>query len=493
MIPNQGPSAFSVAVLILTLVAVAMLRGRGVLLRTLSEAALLILLGGHLLAHGGTPFSVSTASVADPELFWLRAIAVIWWLIAARVAATLSALALGRDARSRHARLFSDILAGGIYLAAIVIILNSVLDLPIRGLLATSGVIAITLGLALQSTLADLFSGIATGLDQPFRVGDHIRIADQVEGRVVEINWRAIRLATDGDSLTTVPHSIVAKSRVANHSVPNEMRRVSIEIPTLSPAPAERLMGLVRQAALLCPDILDDPAPEIAMKRIGLRTTTIGVEIWVASSSAVSTARGQLLRQVRRLFRHAGIGPSEAAPDAASHPSTPSADIEHLLHQIALFESLSDDHVTRLAGQTLLRSYEPGEALMVQNTSGMSLFIVSAGIFELRRDNPDGTVSIFGRIGPGEYLGEVSMMSGEPRSVTVTCLAAGSAYELPRDALEALIQDDGTLGAALERSMQRGLSHLERDEAARRAHPLDDGGSILNRIREFLFSAQPRS
>jgi small-conductance mechanosensitive channel len=483
---TSPPSTGSACLLVLTLVVVGLLRGRGVFVRTLSEFALLVLLGSHLLKHGASPFLVASSADPGSGLFWLRTIAVIWWLIAARAGATLTTLALGRDAKSRHARLLSDLLAGGIYLTAIVIILNSVLDLPVKGLLATSGVIAITLGLALQSTLADLFSGIATGLDQPFRVGDHIRIADHAEGKVVEINWRGIRVATDGDSLTTIPNSIVAKSQVTNHSVPSQRRRASTEIPTLSAAPAEKLLELVRQAVLLSPEILADPAPEIALKSLGLRTTTIGVSYWVGTTSALPLARGHLLRQVRRLFRHAGIGTAETDP---SEPTVaPHDNARHLLGALALFETIPDDHITQLAQETRLLTYEPGDVLMEQNSLGTSLFVIRSGVFELRRGNSDATTSVLGRIGPGEYLGEVSMMSGEPRSVTAISLTAASAYELPRQALEALVRSDESLSAAVERSVQRGLQRLERDDAARAAQPLDEGGSVLQRIREFLFS-----
>ncbi len=58
--------------------------------------------------------------------------------------------------------------------------------------------------------------------------------------------------------------------------------------------------------------------------------------------------------------------------------------------------------------------------------------------------------------------------------------------ELPRSAVEILLNEDGGLGEALERSVRRGLAVLDRDAAARSAQPLDDGGSLLDQIRQFL-------
>jgi small-conductance mechanosensitive channel len=252
-----GISFVPATLLILVLVTVVVVRSRPTVTKIACEVALLALIGGVLVARGTSPLTIDDGLMQAPDAPWLRAIAVVWWLIGARLVATLTVLGLGRDARSRQARLFSDLLAGGIYLTAILIILNSVLNLPIKGLLATSGVIAIVLGLALQNTLADVFSGIAVGLEQPFHVGDRITIADHAEGIVVEMNWRSIRIQTDGEDVATIPNSIVARSQIINRSVPTERRAASIEIPTLSSARSEHLMELVRQAILLCPAHLD--------------------------------------------------------------------------------------------------------------------------------------------------------------------------------------------------------------------------------------------
>ncbi|MGO8176435.1 mechanosensitive ion channel domain-containing protein, partial [Rhizobium ruizarguesonis] len=66
-----------------------------------------------------------------------------------------------------------------------------VFGVPIGTLVETSGVVAIILGLAIQNTLADVFSGIALKLGRPYIICDWILLSDGTEGRVVESNWRA--------------------------------------------------------------------------------------------------------------------------------------------------------------------------------------------------------------------------------------------------------------------------------------------------------------
>ena len=85
-------------------------------------------------------------------------------------------------------------------------------DQPIEGLLATSGIVALVLGLALQSTLADLFSGIALNIEDPFGAGDRITVDGGNEGQAIEINWRATRIRNRSGDTTVIPNSQIAKS-----------------------------------------------------------------------------------------------------------------------------------------------------------------------------------------------------------------------------------------------------------------------------------------
>ncbi|QXQ08671.1 mechanosensitive ion channel [Sphingosinicellaceae bacterium] len=474
-----GATFIPAVLLAATLIGVVAIRSRPAPLKLAVELALVALIAGLLISRGLTPLptSIQLARLNDGPL--LRALAVVWWLIAGRMVATLAVLGLGRDARSKQARLFSDLLAGAIYLTSILIILNSVLGLPINGVLATSGVIAIVLGLALQNTLADVFSGIAVGLEQPFHVGDRVSIADHVEGVVVEMNWRSIRIQTDGEDVATIPNSIVARSQIINRSVPTERRAATLDIPTLSTAPSEQLIGLIQQATLLCENLLPVPAPSVSLKYVGTRTATISVGYFVASTGVMTAAKSELLRQVRRLFQHAGI-------DDGQPPSR-----VNLLASLVLFDSLDEDQITRLAAGMTLRRLQPGEILFAQGSVGGSLYIIQSGILEIRRRSGDGRDVSLGKIGPGEYLGEISMMSGEPRAITTAAITEGSAFELPKAALATLLHDNRQLSAALERSVQRGLEILERDHAARSCEPLDQNGKLLERIRSFLGFQRP--
>jgi small-conductance mechanosensitive channel len=93
-------------------------------------------------------------------------------------------------------------------------------------LLATSGVVAIILGLALQSTLGDVFSGIVVSFSRPYRPGEWISVEGGTDGRVIEMNWRATSILSARRDLAIVPNSTIAKSKIVNVSSPISMERL---------------------------------------------------------------------------------------------------------------------------------------------------------------------------------------------------------------------------------------------------------------------------
>lgn len=408
--------------------------------------------------------------------WWTRALAVMWWVIAARATVAVIGLVLGLDTRSKQARLFTDLISGAIWLTAALIILNSVLRLPITGLLATSGIVAVVIGLALQNTLADVFSGIAVGLDQPFNPGDRVAISGEIEGVVVQLNWRSIRIETDGEDLVTIPNSIVAKSHIINRTSRSERRLVSVQIVTSSTASADRVIELLRHAVMMCTGILDKPAPSITLSRLGIKTNAYTVNYFVEGTSRMSSSRGQLLRQARRLFYHAGVEQEQKLTS------------RHLLRNLMLFEALSDEQIEALSLELGHHILDPGEALFQEGGTDTSLFIIAAGVLEISRA-PDGQPrSVIGRIGPGEYIGEISLFTGDPRPASVTALTAVDAYEVSRASLEKLLATTPELAPPLERAVHRGLSILHRDDAARISHVNNGSHALLSRVRQFFAS-----
>lgn len=449
-------------------------RARSLATHIAVETALLLAVGIFLVWQGTSPLPIVGSKLVGMADAWSRALAVIWWLIGARLVVNMTVYARGRDPKSREARLFSDLAAAIIYVTTVLIILNSVLDLNVRGLLLTSGVIAIAVGLALQSTLADVFSGIAVSLEHPFHLGDRVSLGDNVEGVIVQVNWRSVRIRTDDDDLATIPNSVVAKGQIINRSVPTRRRAASVEIVAPSSIVPETVIELIRQASLLCPKLLANPAPSITLRHSGLKASKYAAYFFVSDSPEIAGTKSMLLRQTRRLFRHAGIGCAE--------PMSPT----DLLGSMMIFEALSRHELDSLAKDLIIHTVEPGDPVFEQGAVAKSIYVIDSGIMETSRHGGTAGKDAPGRLAAGDYIGELGLITGAPRACTMIALTHGRVQEISGDSLTRLLASNTALNAAMERSVRKGLAALEREDAAVVAHPAEHTADLFDRIRSFF-------
>lgn len=174
---------------------------------------------------------------------------ILWWLAATWLAAGFVKAILGFKQQPKDTRLLQGLCAGLIYVGAALGIVAYVFDLPISGVLAASGVIPIVLGLALQSTLGDVFSGIALNLARPYHPGNWVILDHGLEGCIVETNWRATQILTQADDLAAVPNSPMAKARLVNASRPTQAHGTTISVrldPSATPASAVSVLETAR-------------------------------------------------------------------------------------------------------------------------------------------------------------------------------------------------------------------------------------------------------
>jgi small-conductance mechanosensitive channel len=155
---------------------------------------------------------------------------------------------------------------GVVYLGTALSILAFVFGVPIGTLVATSGVVAIILGLALQNTLSDVFSGIALSLGRPFVIGDWILLSDGTEGRVVESTWRSTHLLTGANNVVVLPNSFLAKLGLTNISRPDETHLLILVVRVAPTRMPSIILDVMRSVLLSCNSIAKEPPPIVALK-----------------------------------------------------------------------------------------------------------------------------------------------------------------------------------------------------------------------------------
>jgi small-conductance mechanosensitive channel len=379
------------------------------------------------------------------------ALKIAWWLWAAWFLVALSRATLRVERLVHEGRLLQDLISGFIYVAAAFAIITYVFDLPVRGLLATSGVIAIILGLALQSTLGDVFSGIVLNFSRPYGPGDWVNIAGETSGRVIEINWRATHLLTAQRDLAIIPNSTIAKARIINLSFPSAVHGVTITVQVATERSPAVVAALLEQAILNCCLILETPAPSVAVKAMTAVSIDFEIAFFVQNLASSTQAQNELHDLIYRHLTFAGIALANLADPPVSRDSGTSggkrSPAEFLLDQIAIFTSLSAKERSEIAAKLKPRRYRKGEELLAPGDVPQSLYLINSGVLSYTRD--DEVAEELLRLGPGEHLGEIGLLTGAAAVVRVTALTPVLIYELSRDDVEPILQAHPEIAEAL--------------------------------------------
>jgi small-conductance mechanosensitive channel/CRP-like cAMP-binding protein len=483
----MGMELTVILVLVCLIVGAIVVRKFGMWQRCIFDAIAFLVVSGVLYDRAINPLSRPTG--VTPEAMDLLAILLTaWWILCARLIVYLPRMLSWRHRSSRQSKLFSDLSAAAIFLVTGFIILNSVFDVPVRGLLATSGVLAIVLGLALQNTLSDVFSGIAVDIESPFGIGEDIELDGKTSGQVIEVNWRSIHIQTDTGDVAIVPNTLVAKSQIVNRSRPTPRRSGSVSVTCANVISPEQILELLRQAALLCPLVLQDPKASICIVDIGAKRMTYAISFFVSASSQLGAAKSQLFENIHRQLQFSNLlTPPQRSPDAVDDsPEQSFVTPEQMLLATALFACMSAEMIGSLAKSVVARRLDPGQALFKQGDSDASLFMIAFGLLEVTTKQAQGESLSLGYLGAGEFIGEVALVTGEAYAVTATARAHCLVYAVSPAALIPMIKGDETLAANFEKAVQASQTLIHRKIATYAASLHESNEPLIQRIRHFL-------
>ena len=449
-------------------------RRRSSLVHFIVQVLVLLILTGLLLAAGVVPYSPGVMTQAQPRRFFVGTLEVFWWLGAAWVTVGFLRAFVVLGQQPRESKLVQDLLAALIYTAAVFAIIADVFDLPVRGLLATSGAVAIIIGLALQSSLGDVFSGIVLNIERPYRVGDWIILDDSVQGKVIETNWRATHILTGNQDVAIIPNSVIAKSKLVNCSTPTKIHGTSIRIklaPSLTPAAGRNLL---KEVLLSSTHILRAPEPTVTIKDVSAEMIDFELSYSVTDVGAVDQAQNELFDRVYRAAAAAGaafapriaVTSAKITAEDKGEPDIP----ERLLAGISLFSTLTTAEKTALASRMQRREYKQGAVIVTKGTVMQSLCIVSYGVLVGSALSDGRKIEVI-RLAPGDYFGEMGLLTGESLNGELAALTRVVIYEIPKDALSPLLKARPSMAEELSESLairqlanRTVLDHQDRKE-----------------------------
>jgi small-conductance mechanosensitive channel/CRP-like cAMP-binding protein len=441
----EEPIVVALAVIVLGWCAVRFLFRGHPLGRAVARLVLLVVLTAVLLHGGIVPYQPLTSSGAPFRDAVVAAIKIAWWASAAWLLVGFLRSFLVIERRPHEGKIIQDLLAGVIYLAAGFAVIAYVFDLPVQGLLATSGAIAIILGLALQSTLSDVFSGIVLSVSRPYRPDDWVKLEGGTEGRVIEMNWRATHILTPQRDLAIVPNSTIAKSKIVNVSFPAGIHGITVSVQLDSRTPPAPAIAILHHAVLNCRPILSTPEPGIGVKTINAAYIEFDITFFVDELGVAGTAQSELFDSIFRHLAAAGIAlasppglPYRARDDRAAPEAATTPDL--LLDLVTIFAPLTRDERATLAKKLNRADHERGATLLEPGAMMQSLFIIGSGVVSVTARSEKGDPVELLRLGSGDHFGAVALLTGAVSTGMITALTPVVTYELLKEDLAPILK-----------------------------------------------------
>ncbi len=272
-------------------------------LRTLAVAMSIAAANAFALPEASRP--IFDQPVSTEVLVWgLAAILVIVALVHV-LAIYLFDVVLSMQRGYRTPPLVSKVVVVLMYFAAGIALLTG-LGVPLSGVLATSAITSLILGLALQPILGNFFAGLVITFERPYRLNDWV-LWEGTEARVVEITWRTTHLRNRDNDDIVVPNSLIAATQLVNFYYPNPMHLERLFVRVHYKTPPYRATEALLDAARRTPGVLDNPSPEVFLVEFEDFGARYELRIWLANIADRPRVENDCRRHIWEIFRQRSI------------------------------------------------------------------------------------------------------------------------------------------------------------------------------------------
>jgi len=355
-------------------------------------------------------------------------------------------------------------------------------------LLTTSAVSAVVLGFALQDTLGNAFAGLAIQSEKPFHVGHWVRVGE-FEGRVEEVTWRATKLRTKAGNFVVLPNNLVSKEAITNYSEPNAPTRLEVQVGVAYDVPPNVAKAAILEALRNSSRILAEPPPTAELVAFDASAINYLARFWVYDYQHDDAARDEARTAIYYAFQRHGIEipfpiQVQYTKDLPREdPEMRTLERERLLSSVDLLAPLSLDVRREIAASTPLVVYGSGEAIVRQGEPGQSMFIVCSGSVRVVLEPGRQEVA---RIERGGYFGEMSLLTGEPRSATVLAAGDVSVIEIGADVFRRLAAESPHAIEQIGVAAVTRRAELEQKKTATAGAVTVETNTLLARMKKFL-------
>ncbi len=419
----------------------------------------------------------------------------------------LDVLIIGEWLIERGQRYIPDVvrqlLIGAEVVAAGVLILWLVMGVNLVALVALPTVAAAIVGVALKDTLTRFFSGIELG--KIVKVGDWITVLER-EGVVTHIGMEHVTILTRTHDYVSLANDLVIQSGVTNFTRPTTTHFCNVYVEAAYRTPPERVCATLLETAAAVTGVLREPQATALVTAFNESAIQYRIKFPIGDYAQRDVIESMMRTYIWHAFARKGIEipfPQRVVHRSANADSAETAQsVERIVAQLAAVDflaTLDAKQIEVLAQAARWESYLVGERVVRQGEPGEVLYVIVSGKAEVRLEQ-EGMSSTVTMLGNGQFFGEMSLLTGEPRSATVLAATELLLIAVGKEALMQVVQDDrrllqriGEVVAKRQSATAAAKAQLSRDAAA--ISTVTHTRSLVERIQNFFWGGrktQPR-
>jgi small-conductance mechanosensitive channel len=394
----------------------------------------------------------------------------------------------GYEAPSLVRNIFSLV----VFTVLFVVIFNRIYtEVNLGALFTTSAIFGVIIGLALQDTLGNFFSGISLQADRPFQIGDVIVVGQQKHTGVVEgITWRAIKIRTFQNHIVLVSNSNAAKEAIEVAPRDNLNARLIFFSTIYTDSPAKTI-HVVREAVRDADNVSEKITPIVRIRNLGDSSIDWEIKYWLEDYAKYNDTDALVRQRVWYTLRRSGL--TFAFPTRMIHierkiatrPSTAEEQIADRLAAVDIFSPLSNEELRQLATATVGHVFAPGETLIRAGDEGSSMFVVHDGRVQVQvteggRSRPVAVLT------EGDFFGEMALFTGEPRTANVVALEETEVLEIGHAAMKHLFETNPSLAESISWTIAERRAGLAASAQKSAPDSLVESAGVLASIKRFF-------
>ncbi len=336
--------------------------------------------------------------------------------------------------RKKLPTIFRDVARFALIGVGLLAMLSYIWGVRVGGLFTALGITSVVIGLMLQNSVGQIVSGLFMLFEQPFRIDEWLDTGT-AQGRVVEVNWRAVHIDT-GSGMRIMPNSMLATTSFTNLSRPAGAHKVAITTTFSSADPPDRVCAMLTRVACALPQLKLGSVPKSVPVGAAEYRTTIGL----TSPEGAGTAKATFLRWVWYAARRENLHLDDADDDF----STPER-VEHALRTVvAPTLRLGADDQRSLQSCARIIRYGADEIVEYAGEVPAGMTFLVTGRVQLTVTADDGSVVPVSTLVEGSFLG-LTALTRQPNLSSAYALEEVTALEIDRDHLEHRVMDEPLL------------------------------------------------